>query len=269
MRQVKLLRLKLFRLSISKREKFVIGVVFLSLLLFTAEHLLGKSGFYTAFILSFLTNVLLFWSVQKDLKDNFFPQVFILPFLYSLAFALFYFLVPARFLTRISMAFLYAFGLYALFLSMNIFVVSAIRTIALLSSARTVTLIMTILSYFFLATVILSLHFPIFITLFLIASFSFLLLLSTLWTYTLNQSFFSEIIWVAPLTFCLTELYLILWFWPMLPTIAALFMTGFFYIMAGLAHVWIEKRLFKSVIWEYIWVAVAIFVTFVFITLRS
>lgn len=268
-RQFKLFGIKKFNLQITKREKFVAGVIFLSLLLFFTENLLGKSGLYTAFILSFLTDLLLYWAVYRDLKDNFSPQIFILPFLYSLAFALFYFLVPARFLTRISMASFYAVGLYALFLSVNIFIVSAIRTIALLASARTVTLIVTILSFFFISNVLFSLHLNVFLTLILLSLFSFFFLLQALWVYTLSKSFFSEIIWVLPLTFCLTELYIVLWFWPILPTIAALFMTGFFYIMVGLSHVWLEKRLFKGVLWEYIWVAVIIFIIFVFFNLKS
>lgn len=261
--------LRNFDFQISKRQKFVAGVLFLSIVLFFSEHLLGKGGLYTALILSFLTNVFLYWTVHRDLRDNFSPQIFILPFLYSLAFALFYFLVPARFLTRITMASLYAIGLYALFLSANIFIVSSIRTIALLSSARTVTLIMTILSYFFLSNVVFSLHLNIFLTILFVSVFSFLLILQALWMYTLSKSIFSEINWVLSLTLCLLELYITLWFWPILPTIGALFMTGFFYIIVGLSHVWIEKRLFKGVLWEYIWVAVLISAVFIFLTLRS
>lgn len=269
MRRFKFLRLKNFNFQINKRQKFVVGVIFLSLILFFSEHLLGKSGLYSAFILSFLTDVFLYWSVRHNLKDNFFPQAFILPFLYSLAFSLFYFLVPARFLTRITMTSLYAIGLYALFLSTNIFIVSSIRTIALLSSARTVAFIMTLLSYFFLSNVVFSLHLNIFPTLAFLLIFSFLLILQALWIYAFNKSLFSEVHWIAPLTLCLVELYLVLWFWPILPTIAALFMTGFFYIMVGLSQVWLEKRLFKGVLWEYVWVAAIIFIVFVFFTLRS
>jgi hypothetical protein len=155
-----------------------------------------------------------------------------------------------------------------LFLSMNIFVVSSIRTIALLSSARTVTLITTIISYFFLSNVLFSLHLNIFLTLLFFIIFSFLLILQALWTYTLNRQFFSEVNWIIPICVCLIELYIVLWFWPVLPTITALFMTGFLYIMVGLSHVWLEKRLFKGVLWEYIWVAVIMFTIFVFFIFR-
>jgi len=252
----------------SKRQKFIITVISLSLLLFLAQHLLEKSGLYVAFFLSFFTITLLFLSVGKDLKNNFSPQIFILPFFYSLSFGLFYFLVPARFLSRLIMTSLYAFGLYSLLLSLNIFIVSSVRTIALLSSARTVSFIITLLSYFFLANVAFSMRLNVFFTLILVFAFSFPLILQSLWTYSLDSKFFSHILWVASLSLCLVEIALTLWFWQILPTIIALFLTGFFYISVGLSQVWLEKRLFRSVMWEYIWVGVLMFLIFVFFAFK-
>src|SRR3990167_1114849 len=126
---------------------------------------------YIALFLSVATDILMYWAIRQDLKNNFSPQVFILPLFYTLASALFYFLVPARFITRIGMTSLYALGLYSLLLSENIFIVSSIRTIALLSSARTVSFIVTLLSYFFMANVVFSLHLNVVITLLLIFVF--------------------------------------------------------------------------------------------------
>lgn len=262
-------RLKKIFFGISKRQKFILTVVSLSLLLFLAEYLLGKSGLYIAFFLSFLTVILFFLSVRKDLKNNFSPQIFIIPFFYSLSFGLFYFLVPARFLTRITMTSLYALGLYSLLLSLNIFVVSSVRTIALLSSGRTVSFVITLLSYFFLANVVFSMHLNVFSTLALAFSFSFPLILYSLWTYSLDSKFFSHVLWVACLSFCLIEVALVLWFWSILPTIIALFLTGFFYIIVGLSQVWLEKKLFKNVMWEYIWVGVLVFLVFIFFALKA
>lgn len=266
-----LIRLLRFRLmmkrifsSIGKRQKFIIIVFSSCLILFLVEQMLGKSGLYITFFLAFFTAILLFLSVYKDLKNNFSPQIFILPFFYSLSFGLFYFLVPARFLTRVIMTSLYALGLYSLLLTVNIFIVSSIRTIALASSARTVSFIITLLSYFFLANVAFSMHLNIFFTLMLVFAFSFPLILQSLWTYGLDSKFFSHLTWAACLTICLTEVTFVLWFWPILPTIMALFLTGFFYIVVGLSQVWIEKRLFKSIMWEYIWVGVLVFLIFIF-----
>lgn len=257
--------------KIPKRQKFIISVIILSFLLFVSEHLFGREeGIYVIFFMSVLTDVLLFWAIRADVKNikKTIPA-FILPFLYTLSFGLFYFLVPARFLTRIVMTSLYAFGLYSLLLSQNIFVVSSIRTIALLSSARTVSFVITLVSYFFLSNVTFSLHINVFVTLLLIFTFSFPLVFQSLWANALEKPFLSLTFWAGMLAVCLVQISLILWFFPTYPTIIALFLTGFFYIVVGLSQLWLERRLFKNLIWEYVWVSVVVFLIFFVSTIRS
>lgn len=251
---------------ISKRQKFIFSVIFLSLGLFIAEHFLGKSGLYIMFILSFLSAVFLYVALREDLKDNFTPQIFILPFLYTLAVGLFYLLVPARFITRIAMTSLFAIGLYSLYLSQNIFVVSSIRTIQLLASARTVSLVLSLLSYFFISNVVFSFHINVFITLTLIFLYTFIIVLQTIWTHTLEKNPFAQIFWVLSLTICLSEIALFLWFGPSSPTVAALFLTAIFYVLVGLSSAWFDKRLFRSVILEYFWITVIAFIFLVTFT---
>lgn len=254
------------RFLLSKRQKLVLSVILLSIGLFTSEYFLGKSGIYIIFILSFLTSLFLYFSLRKDLRNNFLPQIFILPFFYSLAFGMFYFLVPARMLTRIIMTTLYTVGLYSLFLSENIFTVSSMRTIALLSGARTVALTITLISYFFLSNVVFTLHLNVFITLTIIFVYTFPLVLHSLWTHTLEKSLRSEIFWVLFLTICLFELSIVLWFWPSTPTLIALFLTGVFYSLIGLSQAWFDKKLFKAVIWEYVLVSIIVFTALVIYT---
>ena len=250
----------------SKRQKFVAGVVILSSAFFLTELLIGKSGLYLAILIAFLSNLFLYWALHRDLKENFSLQVFILPFLYTIAFGFFYLLVPGRLLTKLIMTAVYALGIYSIFLSQNIFAVSSIRTIALLSSARTVSFVTTLLSYFFLINVIFSLHLNVFLTILLIFLSSFPLVIHSIWTYALDKKIKEIIPWGIMLTICLSEVSLLLWFWPSTPTIISLFLTGVFYIIVGLSHLWFEKRLFKGVIWEYIWVAIVVFIVLVLFT---
>ena len=70
--------------SLTKREKLIFSVIVLSLGLFIAEHLLGKSGIFTVFTIAILTDLLLFLSLKSDLKENTFLQIFILPFFFLL-----------------------------------------------------------------------------------------------------------------------------------------------------------------------------------------
>lgn len=267
-RRVKLLKSRIPALpAINKRQIFILGVFILSLGLFITQYLFGKSGIVAVFLLSVLTDFFMFWALQKDFKDKSVYQVFILPFFYSLAFGLFYFLVPARFLTRIAVTLVYGLGLYSLFLSENIFTVSAIRTIALLSSARTVSFVITILSYFFLSNVVFSLHLNIFYLLPVLFFFTFPLILHSIWTYSLEIRFNQALMWAGLLTICVLEVGVALWFWPSRPTVIALFLTGFLYSVIGLSQAWFDKRLFRNVILEYVWVAIIVF--FVLITFTS
>lgn len=245
--------------QLSKRQRFIIAVLILSAGLFFSEYQFGKGGVFLVFLLALLTPVLLFISNYRDIKENFSSYLFILPFFYSLSFGLFYFLVPARFLSRMLITSLYALGLYSLFLSQNIFTVASIRTIALLSGGRIVSLVITIVSYFFLTNIAFSLRLSILPTGFLIFIFSFFLVLQSLWTITLENRLRSYFFWTLGLSLCLFEMSLILWFWPTSPTVIALFLTGFFYTTIGLSQAWLDKRLFRGVMWEYIWVAAATF----------
>ena len=254
------------KILISKRQKFIFVVLILSFGLFIAESLLGKSGILVVFGLSVLTVFFLYFVLRFDLKDNFSPQIFILPFFYSLSIGLFYLLFPGRFLTRIGMTSLYAVGLYSLFLSQNIFIVSSIRTIALLSGARTVNLVLTLLSYFFISNVVFSFHINIFITLLLIFVYTFAFVLQAIWIHTLDKKFFAQVFWVLSLTVSLSEIALFLWFSPSSPTVAALFLTAIFYVLVGLSQAWFEKRLFRSVILEYIWITIISFIFLIIFT---
>lgn len=257
---------KLLVIAIDKRQKFVLAVFFLSVVLFISEYQFGKFGVAVSIFMAIMTNVFLYWAVKDDLKENFSWSVFILPLFYSLSFSLFYFLIPARLLFRLMLTGAYAFGLYSLFLSQNIFIVSGIRTIALLSGARIVSFVITLISYFFLTNILFTLHLHLIPTLLILMMYTFPLILQSIWTYILQKTVQSVQLWVLGLTICILEVTALLWFWPSNPTVTALFLTGFLYTLVGLSHIWFEKRLFRGVLWEYIWVGVAVFLVLIAFT---
>src|SRR5579872_3472777 len=176
------------RFFLSKRQKFVISVLLLSLGLFFSEYLFSGYGVLFAGILAGVTDVFIFLSLGDDVLENFSIYPFILPFLWSLSFGFFYFLAPARLLTRIILTTLFAIGMYSVMLSENIFVVGSIRTIALLNSARIVTFVISLVAYFFTANTIFSFRLSILPTIGLFAFFTFLFFLHSIWTYTLGKN---------------------------------------------------------------------------------
>ncbi len=243
-------------LTISKRQKFAISILLLSSSLFISEYLFNGYNVFVAIFLAILTDVFLFLSLYNDLKKDLMPQAFILPFLCSLAFGLFYFLTPARFLSRIVVTTLYGVALYSLFLSENIFLIASIRTIALINSARIVTFVITLISYFFMTNIIFSFRMQLLPTILIFFFFTFIFIYQALWTYTLEKVLHQNIEWSLVIAGCIAELGVLLWFWPTTPTVLALFLTASLYIFTGLSHMWLDRRLFRGVFWEYAWVGV-------------
>ena len=240
---------------VSKRQRFVISVLLLTAGLFLSEFLSGYLLVAYAVILSILTVLLLLYSVREDVKDKFSYPIFILPFMFTLCFVLFYPLLPARLITRVSLTTLYAFGLYSLFLTQNIFVVSAVRTINLMRSARIVAFVLTIVVLFLASNVIFTLRLPFYVSPIAIFAITFLLNFQSLWIYSLSRDFIPETIFLsALLSLCLMELAFVLNLWPINASLYSIFIAGIFYAYSGLVHAWVEKRLFRGVLWEYVWV---------------
>jgi hypothetical protein len=250
-------------LVLDKRQKFVVSVTILSLGFLFSEFQVHRIGLLPSIVLAIFSDLLFFWTVREDLPKGLHLSlsVFILPFFYTLAFGLFYFLVPPRLVFRLLLTLLYAVGLYSLYLSQNIFIVGTERTIQLLSGARIVSFVLTLLSFFFLANTSFTLHLQVYFLLPLIFIFTFLLIFQSLYTYGMQAqvSFLTLLKWSLILTLVLCEAVVILWFWPSNPTIIALFLTGCFYTIVGLSHVWLDRRLFRSVLWEYVWVSAIVF----------
>ena len=255
-----------FIFSIEKRHKFIVGTIFLSLGLFFSEFQFGRAGIIIPVVLAVISVLFLFWAIYQDMRDNIIKEAFILPFFYSLSFGLFFFLTPATIVFRIFLGAVYAFGLYSIFLSQNILAISSIRTITLLSGARIVSFIASLVSYFFLTNIIFTLHASILIYVPLIFIYSFFLTYHLLWSYTLTKITKTILIWILTLSMCLIEAAVLLWFWPSSPTFIALFMTGFFYAIVGLSHIWFERRFFKGVLWEYVWVGCIVFFVLILFT---
>ncbi len=244
---------KIFNLN--KRQKLVFSVLILSLSFFFLQFLNGVQLFIATVILAILTDVLLFFILRNDVKKTFFYPILVLPFFYSLSFPFFYTLVPDRLISQFIITTLYAFGLYSLFLTQNIFAVSGIRTINLLRSARIVAFVLTLLVLFFLFNFAFSLRQIPFLTPLLIFLISLFMNFESLWSYSLNKSQVKEIIISSfIIAFCLMQLSLVLILWPVNAAVYSLFLTGIFYTFSGLVHAWLERRLFKGILWEYIWV---------------
>lgn len=239
---------------LSKRGKFFLAVALLSLGLFIFEFL-GVNGLIFGFFLALLTDFFLYLILKDDIKGTFHYPIFILPFLYTISFGLFYLLFPSRFFLKIIITVIYAFGLYSLFLTQNIFAISSAKTITLFRSARIVLFVLTIIILFFLLNIIFLMRFTVFLTPLYIFLSAFILSFQSLWFYSLGKSQTKQItINALFISIAISQISFILTIWPINATIYSICLTGIFYVFSGLSHSWIEGRLFEDILWEYVWV---------------
>lgn len=260
-------KFQLPQLNLDKRKRFVLAVGLLALGLLISQFMTGFGRVVASLILAILSGSSLFVIIYQDIKGTFSYPLFILPLLYTLSLGLFYFLVPERFLTRIIVTIFFAVTTYALFLSHNIYAVSSIRTIQLLRAAHAVSFFLTAIAFFIFVNIIFTLHLMPYMLLGLVFIISFPLIVQILWNINLEGSISKDVLFFSlSLSFIIGQIATMLSFWPTSPTVAALFLSGNFYTFVGLSQHWLERRLFKGILWEYIWVILIVFLVLIFTT---
>ena len=252
----------------SKRKRFVVTSFILSAGLLVIANLVDLAVRYFGIgVLSLLSVVLTFWSLKEGLDHVEWLTIPILPLLYVLSVALFYFLLPPNFLTLVAVIIVFAFGMYILLLTENIFSVAAIRTIALLRAASSVAFLLTLTVGFLLFDVIFSFRLPFWLNGFLVFLAGLALSFQSLWSVELKESldskthFFSLI-----LALTLGQLAMAISFWPVSVALASLFLTTACYVLLGLAQAEFSGRLFKKTVREYLLVGIGVFSTLLLTT---
>ena len=157
----------------TKRRKFLITSLILSLGFVGMQFLENQYKLSAIFALSLATSILFLWSLWEGLGKNPTLLTLILPAFFTGGVGVFWFLLPANIFARLPMIIFYGLGIYALSLTMNVFTVSAVRTIALLRAARGVGFVLTLITLFLIYNAILSLKIPLWESALLITGLSF------------------------------------------------------------------------------------------------
>jgi hypothetical protein len=98
-------------------------------------------------------------------------------------------------------------------------------------------------------------HIPLFILPFLIFIIAFLLIFQSFWFHSFQTNALKEIsLWAAIIAAGICELSFVLGIWPIGSTVYAVSLTSVFYVLVGLSQVWFDERLFRGVLWEYVWI---------------
>jgi len=245
---------------LTKRRKFILSCIILTAGLSFIQFGQPANRYLAIGILSFLTIPLVLWSLSEALKGAIWLMSWILPLLLTIGIGLFYFLLPSSILTAVPVIILYFFGLYALFLSENIFSVASIRTIQLFRSASAVSFLLTLFVSFLLYDTIFSFRLPYFLNATLVAGVSLFLFLHGVWSVDLEEKINLKVVLFSLLfSLSLGEIALVLSFWPISIALASLFLTSLVYVLLGLAQAYFSDRLFKKTIREYLVVGVTVF----------
>lgn len=251
----------------SKRLRFVISSILLSAGFVWIQFLDDRSKFVAIAVLVLLTGLSSIWSFYEGLGKNMTLLSIILPMLFTLGVGIFWFLLPSSIYTQIPIVIFYGLGLYILSTTMNIYTVSSQKTIALLRAARGVGFVLTLATSFLVFDAVLSIRQNIFVSSTLIFISSFLLILQGLWSIELEKEF-DKGIFVTSLVSSLivTELSILIFFWPVTVVVGSLFLTSGVYLLLGLGQAKIEDRLFPSVVREYLTVGLIVLVGMFFAT---
>jgi hypothetical protein len=248
-------------IEISKRQQFILITFFLTLILMLTQLIsLEYIRYPLVVLLAAITYVGSAFGLREDLKGVEWFTLLIPLTLYSAAVALFYFLLPARWLTRIPVALLYAIGLYGYLLTQNIYNVAANRTIALLRAARSVGFLLTILTYYLLVLTVLSFRsYPV-INAFLVGVIGWLHVFPALWSVELTEKASGRVVSISvALAVILAELAWAFSLWPMPTTMIALLLSSVCYSTVGMAQEYLDQKLYKKTIIEFISVCVIVF----------
>lgn len=240
-------------IKIPKRLRLIVAVFLMSfLLLFSTFFDFNKALIFIVlfFLISFIAS---YFALLEEIERMDWFGLFFVPVSLTILFYLFYFLFPSRWLTRLPFIIIYAISYYALLLCSNIFNVGVEKSLQLYRPAFAINFFyLTFLTFIFFE--ILFSFRQIFLINGLIGGiWGGLASLHLYWTIKLKRHLEKEVIDFAFFTaIILAEITFLLGFLPLPTNIAALFLATSFYSLGGIIYNFIDKRLFKETIREYI-----------------
>lgn len=245
----------------SKRRKILLTSAILSLGFVGIQIFPDQYRFQAIGGLTILTAILFAVSLWEGLGMNMTLLTLILPTLFTLGVGMFWFLIPANIYAQIPVIILYGFGIYVLCLTMNIYTVATIRTIALLRAARGVGFVLTLLTSFLVYDAIFSLRAFLPFTAGLVGLISFPIFFQGLWAVPLEKEFSKDILYMALVSsLVIGELAMSLYFWPVTVVVGSLFLTVSLYLLLGLGQARLEGRFFTQTVKEYLVVGILVFI---------
>ncbi len=239
-----------------RREKFILASVVLGILLLIVQSIPLEWKYLGTGVFMLITYVVASWVLSDDLQRHERFTVVPLPALFAGSVALFYFLLPSNLFSRIMMLGTFGIGMYALFLTANIYSVAKGRTIQLLHAAQAIGLWFTLIVSLFFANTIFSLKLPFYLNGLFIGISHFPLIYMSLWAVRLESHLEKEILQLSLLlTVVLIEISIFFSFLPQSVWYQALFIMSVLYLGLSILRSFLAERLFVNAVREFSLVA--------------
>lgn len=247
-------------LILTKREKIIVSSVIISLGLLSTQLVPFYLTYRFIVGLAVLAYFLSLWALWEGLDKFKAVILMILPMAFTLAISSYYFLLPVRWLTRISVASIFGLTFYTLLLSQNVFNVASIRTIPLYRVASTTVFVLTLITAYLLFNVMFSLNLAFFWNALMALIISFPLVLQVIWSIEMEGLSPLVLTYTLIVSLITAEIGLVLSFWPISNAMASLVLSTILYITVGLSTHHLRERLSRGVVWEYIGWGVLVFI---------
>jgi hypothetical protein len=240
-------------LLIDKRYRIGISAVFMTILMFVSTFFPFEKGVLFLPVFVFAVYGATYFAVLEGIEKVEWLTLFIIPILLTISFLLFYFLFPGRWITRIPFLIVYAISLYAMLLCSNIFNVGVEKSLQLYRAAFSVNFFFHSLIMFLVFNILLSVKLDFYINFLITGIVSFVMGVQLFWSIRLKHYFEREVVLYALFfALVLAEIALVLSFVPLNTSIFALFLAASYYSLSGLIYTYLDQRLFKETVREYL-----------------
>lgn len=246
-------------LDLDKRQKIIVSSVVMSLALISFQLVPFYLTYRFIFGLAAFSYFLSLWSLWEGISKLRAVVLMILPTLFTLAVASYYFLLPVRWLTRIPVASAFGLAFYFLLLMQNVFNVASVRTIPLYRVASIALFVYTLFTCSLLFNVVFSFHLLFVLNGLIVFLLTLPLVLQVIWSIEMENITGLIIVYSLMLSLVMGEVALALSFWPISNAMISVVLTATLYIILGISSDALRSRLTREVVWGFLRWGIIIF----------
>jgi len=253
---------KLFKrlILIEKNQRMIISCLIISLLMLFSTFFFFDKALIFIPIFIFVIYFLNFFSLLEGIEKIEWFTLFLLPVLFTVGAYVFYFLFPVRWLTRLPFLIFYVISIYAIIRTSNILNVGADKNLQLYRAAFSINYFFQTITFFILTNFLFSMRQNFAINGVVVFILGLILGIQLFWSIKLNLELSKkEILYGLLIGLVLAQEAIVISFFTLEISILALVLTATYYCLSGLAYSYLDERLFKETIREYVFVLVFVF----------